>query len=91
MLNQHHGNVFYESSQFRAGIRAPAVGKVDDLHFLRWKEKNGAEVSNHFKYIANEFPVTLLFICVGLDACGLFGEGHSYSDAALAQTGRRTT
>jgi hypothetical protein len=64
---------------------------VDDLHFLRWKGKNGIEVSNHFKYIANEFPVTLLFIGVGLDACGLFSEGHSYTDAVLAQTGRRTT
>jgi hypothetical protein len=64
---------------------------VDDLHFLRWKGKNGAEVSNHFKYIANEFPVTMLFIGVGLDAHGLFSEGHSYCDAVLAQTGRRTT
>lgn len=25
----HHGHVVYESSQFRAGIRAPAVGKVE--------------------------------------------------------------
>jgi len=64
---------------------------VDDLHFLRWKGKNGVEVSNHFKYIASEFPVTMLFIGVGLDACGLFSEGHSYADAVLAQTGRRTT
>jgi AAA domain len=64
---------------------------VDDLHFLRWKGKNGIEVSNHFKYIASEFPVTMLFIGVGLAACGLFSEGHSYRDAVLAQTGRRTT
>lgn len=64
---------------------------VDDLHFLRWKGKNGVEVSNHFKYIASEFPVTMLFIGVGLDARGLFSEGHSYTDAVLAQTGRRTT
>ncbi|MGI8447075.1 MAG: AAA family ATPase, partial [Streptosporangiaceae bacterium] len=64
---------------------------IDDLHFLRWKGKNGVEVSNHFKYIANEFPVTMLFIGVGLDARGLFSEGHSYTDVVLAQTGRRTT
>jgi len=67
------------------------AGKVDDLHFLRWKGKNGIEVSYHFKYIANEFPVTLLFIGVGLDACGLFSEGYAYRGAVLAQTGRRTT
>jgi len=64
---------------------------VDDLHFLRWKDKNGLEVSNHFKYIANEFPVTLLFIGVGLATRGLFSEGHDHADAVLAQSGRRTT
>ncbi|MGW1259573.1 ATP-binding protein, partial [Streptomyces sp. NPDC002513] len=64
---------------------------VDDLHFLRWQNKNGIEVSNHFKYIANEFPVTLLMIGVGLEKRGLFTEGSSYEDSVLAQTGRRTT
>ncbi|MFC9247938.1 ATP-binding protein [Streptomyces sp. NPDC057136] len=64
---------------------------VDDLHFLRWRNKTGIEVSNHFKYIANEFPVTLLMIGVGLEKRGLFTEGSSYEDSVLAQTGRRTT
>lgn len=64
---------------------------VDDLHFLRWSARSGVEVSNHLKYIANEFPVTLLFVGVGLAEKGLYSEGHSYSDAVLAQTGRRTT
>lgn len=64
---------------------------VDDLHFLRWRNTAGVEISNHFKYIANEFPVTIVFIGVGLAARGLFSEGHSYEDAVIAQTGRRTT
>ena len=64
---------------------------VDDLHFLRWRVSSGVEISNHLKYIANEFPVTLLLIGVGLQAGGLLSEGRSYSDAVLAQTGRRTT
>jgi hypothetical protein len=64
---------------------------IDDLHFLRWRAKTGVEVSNHFKYIANEFPVTLLFVGVGLAERGLFSEGSSYGDAIMAQTGRRTT
>jgi hypothetical protein len=68
-----------------------AVGKIDDLHFLRWRNTVGVEISNHFKYIANEFPVTLIFVGVGLAARGLFSEGHSYEDAVIAQTGRRTT
>ncbi|MFF1717492.1 AAA family ATPase [Streptomyces sp. NPDC058268] len=64
---------------------------VDDLHFLKWRNKSGIEVSNHFKYIANEFPVTLLMVGVGLEKRGLFSEGASYDDPVLAQTGRRTT
>lgn len=64
---------------------------VDDLHFLRWRATSGIEVSNQFKYIANEFPVTLVLIGVGLAERGLFCEGDSYTNAVLAQTGRRTT
>jgi hypothetical protein len=64
---------------------------IDDLHFLRWRNTVGVEISNHFKYIANEFPVTLIFVGVGLAARGLFSEGQSYDDAVIAQTGRRTT
>lgn len=64
---------------------------VDDLHFLRWHVKSGVDVSNHFKYIVNEFPVTLLLIGVGLAKKGLFSEGTVDGDWELAQTGRRTT
>ncbi|MFF3932896.1 ATP-binding protein [Streptomyces hirsutus] len=64
---------------------------LDDLHFLKWRNTNGIEVSNHLKWIANEFPVTLLMIGVGLADKGLFSEGGTKGDAAMAQTGRRTT
>ncbi|MEU9808570.1 ATP-binding protein [Mycobacterium sp. NPDC050853] len=64
---------------------------IDDLHFLQWHNSSGIAISNHFKYIANEFPVTMIFIGVGLAARGLFSEGQHYQDAVLAQTGRRTT
>ena len=77
--------------QLRGVIRVYAVGKVDDLHFLRWHNTVGVEISNHFKYIANEFPVTLVFVGVGLAARGLFSEGHFYEDAVIAQTRQSTT
>jgi len=70
---------------------ASTVGKVDDLHFLHWQHHGGVEISNHFKYIANEFPVTLLSIGIGLGERGVLLEGTSYDDAVLAQTMRRTT
>jgi sarcosine oxidase delta subunit len=68
-----------------------AVGKIDDLHFLHWQHHGGVEISNHFKYIANEFPITLLSIGIGLGERGVLLEGTSYDDAVLAQTMRRTT
>jgi len=64
---------------------------IDDLHFLRLRHTTGVEISNHFKYIANEFPVTLVFIGVGLARRGLFDEADATGDPVLAQTGRRTT
>ncbi|WDV52970.1 AAA family ATPase [Streptomyces coeruleorubidus] len=64
---------------------------LDDLHFLKWRKTSGIEVSNHLKWIANEFPVTLLKVGVGLADKGLFSEGESAGETVLAQTGRRTT
>ncbi|WP_416976965.1 TniB family NTP-binding protein [Streptomyces sp. T028] len=64
---------------------------IDDLHFLKWHDRNGTEVSNHFKYIANEFPVTIIFIGVELGNRGLYSEANSCGDITLAQTARRTT
>ena len=49
--------------------------------------QKGTEVSNHFKYIANEFPVTLIFIGVDLANRGLFSEAHASGNITLAQTG----
>ncbi|MFJ6438457.1 TniB family NTP-binding protein [Streptomyces sp. NPDC091416] len=64
---------------------------LDDLHFLKWRKTSGVEVSNHLKWIANEFPVTLLKVGVGLADKGLFSEGEAIGETVLAQTGRRTT
>lgn len=61
---------------------------VDDVHFLQPRSRNGVEVSNHFKFITSEFPVTLLLVGIGLENIGLFPRGV---DHMLAQTGRRTT
>jgi hypothetical protein len=71
---------------------------IDDLHFLHWQRHGTAEISNHFKYIANEFPLTLLSIGIGLGDRGLLMEDlcgsvntAAYKDIVLEQTTRRTT
>jgi len=70
---------------------------IDDLHFLHWQKNSGIEISNHFKYIANEFPVTLLSIGIGLSERGVLMEdlcstidNADYQDLVLQQTTRRT-
>jgi hypothetical protein len=54
---------------------------IDDLHFLRFPSKNGLEVSNHFKFIEDKFPVTAIFIGVGLADTGV-PSGDTLSDTA---------
>jgi hypothetical protein len=72
------------SCQTRAGI-------IDDLHFIDPRRKDGLDVSNHLKWLANELPVTFIYAGVGLAGRGLFAEGLTGENAALAQTGRRWT
>ena len=62
---------------------------VDDVHFLDISRRDGSEVANHFKWLANVFPVTFLFVGVGLRARGLLDEGLAGADAAFSQTARR--
>jgi hypothetical protein len=74
---------------------------IDELHFLRGTGTNRTviEVSNQFKYIANDFPVTVMFIGIGLQARGLLSDGETpmagesgeYAEAVLAQLEWRTT
>jgi hypothetical protein len=64
---------------------------VDDVHFLDMGRRDGREVANHLKWLANQFPVTFLFVGVGLRQRGLLTEGLAASDAVFAQTARRWT
>lgn len=64
---------------------------IDDVHFLDMNRRDGREVSNHFKWLASQFPVTFLFVGVGVLECQLPTEGRDPGDAALAQTARRWT
>jgi hypothetical protein len=64
---------------------------IDDVHFLDMSRRDGREVANHFKWLANQFPVTFLFIGVGLRERQLLTEGLDPSAAAFAQTARRWT
>jgi hypothetical protein len=64
---------------------------IDDVHFINPSHQDGLAVSNHFKWLANELPVTFIYVGVGLAERGLFAEGLLGDNAALAQTARRWT
>lgn len=64
---------------------------IDDMHFIDFARRNGQEVSNHLKGLANEMPVTFLYVGVRLREKKFFDEGLLGEDAAYAQTSRRAT
>lgn len=64
---------------------------IDDVHFLNARSKDGLAIVNHFKWLANELPVTFLFVGVDLRGRGLMSEGLTASASARAQTARRWT
>lgn len=64
---------------------------IDDLHFIDFKHRHGHEVSNHLKGLANEMPVTFMYVGVRLREKKFFDEGLLGEDAVYAQTSRRAT
>lgn len=63
---------------------------IDDLHFIDFRHAHGMEVSNHLKWLANEMPVTFIYVGVQL-AEKRFDEGMAGDQSAFAQTSRRAT
>jgi len=103
-LNEAMCTVYAHPTQTRInatnlGIRAAESARlcqtrliiVDDLHFLNMNSKDGREVANQFKWLANESPATFFFVGVGLNEHGLLNEGLMPSRQELAQIARRWT
>jgi hypothetical protein len=70
-----------------------SVFLVDDIHFLApsHADANAVKMANHLKFLANTFPVTLVYVGVGVANRGLLTEGRAPQQALQAQFGRRTT
>jgi len=60
---------------------------VDEVHFL--KRATVVEISNQFKYVSNEFGLTIIFIGIDLKGLGLYSDGRANS--VLGQSGWRIT
>lgn len=64
---------------------------IDDIHFLASSKSSPTRMVNQLKFLSNTFPVTLVYVGVGVQARGILSEGRSSSGALRAQFGRRTT
>jgi hypothetical protein len=62
---------------------------IDDIHFLK-QRTTSVEISNQFKYISNEFPLTIVFIGIDLRQRGFYSDGRCF-EGILGQSGRRIT
>ncbi|MGV0807934.1 AAA family ATPase [Mycolicibacterium setense] len=65
---------------------------VDDLHFLRGQYPKVTDLSNQFKYVADNLGVTIIFIGIGLDErAALIDDQGSYKSHEMDQLLRFTT
>lgn len=65
---------------------------IDDLHFLRNQYPVVADLSNQFKYIADTFGVTIIFVGIGLDErAAILDDTGSYQSHEMDQLLRFTT
>lgn len=64
---------------------------IDDLHFIDFRHRHGIEVSNHLKWLANEMPVTFIYVGIQLAEKRFFDDGLAGEQAVYAQTSRRAT
>ncbi|MDX2515853.1 ATP-binding protein [Streptomyces stelliscabiei] len=64
---------------------------IDDIHFLAGLRSDSMRMANHLKFLSNVFPVTLIYVGVGVRQRGILSEAFSPKQTLFAQFGRRTT
>ena len=62
---------------------------VDDIHYLKMRNRNNEVVNNHLKELANIISATLLYAGIDCDGSNLFSEGRSEDKKHFSQTRRR--
>lgn len=62
---------------------------LDDIHFLKIKNRSHETLNNHFKKLANSIAATFIYSGVNLEGTGLLAEGNSADKATMSQTAHR--
>lgn len=62
---------------------------VDDIHFLKMKNRSASDINNHLKYLANSISATFVYAGIDVDNSGLFREDQSKERQVFSQTSHR--
>lgn len=62
---------------------------VDDIHFVKMKNRTGETINNHFKFLANCISSTFVYAGINLEGTQLLSEGASREKAIFSQTKHR--
>lgn len=62
---------------------------LDDIHFLKIKNRSHETLNNHLKHLANSISATFVYAGINCEGTGLIAEGNSIEKAAYSQTGHR--
>jgi len=62
---------------------------VDDIHFLKMKNRTAESINNHFKYLANCISATFVYAGINVEDTGLLSEGSSKDREKFSQTRHR--
>jgi hypothetical protein len=77
----------------RAAVRCQtSLIPLDDIHFLRVRDKSGREVNDYLKYLATVIPATFIYAGIDLEECGILNEGRGrFESQASSQIASRFT
>lgn len=62
---------------------------LDDIHFLKIKNRSHETLNNHIKYLATSISATFVYAGINVEGSGLLAEGNSAENKTLSQTAHR--
>lgn len=62
---------------------------LDDIHFLRIKNRSHEVVNDHFKHLASSISATFVYAGINVEGSGLLAEGNKPENKILSQTAHR--
>jgi hypothetical protein len=62
---------------------------LDDIHFLKMRNRSAETLNNHLKSLANSISATFIYAGIDCEGTGLLTEGYRNDKIQFSQTGHR--